>query len=76
MVQIMNLTITGTRTSTRSLETKVMSIYLISEMIFRGTATWKSGTECELPIKGKNIVIHQDYNFNSYRSSIKALPHI
>jgi len=25
------------------------------EMIFEGTATWKSGTECDLTVKGKHI---------------------
>lgn len=27
-----------------------------SEMTFEGTATWKSGTECDLTVKGKHIV--------------------
>jgi len=26
------------------------------EMIFEGTASWKSGTECDLTVKGKHIV--------------------
>jgi organic hydroperoxide reductase OsmC/OhrA len=28
----------------------------IPEMNFEGTATWKGGTECELSLKGKNLV--------------------
>jgi organic hydroperoxide reductase OsmC/OhrA len=27
----------------------------LPEMSFEGTATWKSGTECELTVKGKHI---------------------
>ena len=26
------------------------------EMIFEGTATWKSSTECDLTMKGKHLV--------------------
>jgi organic hydroperoxide reductase OsmC/OhrA len=26
------------------------------EMIFEGTASWKSGTECDLTVKGKHVV--------------------
>jgi organic hydroperoxide reductase OsmC/OhrA len=28
----------------------------LPEMTFEGTATWKSGTECDLTVKGKHIV--------------------
>jgi len=28
----------------------------VPEMSFEGTATWKSGTECDLTVKGKHIV--------------------
>jgi len=29
---------------------------LMAEFVFEGSANWKSGTECDLIIKGKNIV--------------------
>ena len=29
------------------------------EFTFEGTASWKSGTECDLMIRGKNFITHE-----------------
>jgi organic hydroperoxide reductase OsmC/OhrA len=33
-----------------------LKVYFVPEMKFDGTATWKSGTECDLSIRGKHLV--------------------
>ena len=39
----------------KRLEKSAYGSWFMPEFLFEGTAAWKSGTECELTVKGKHI---------------------